>query len=411
MQLTLDGQIDAVLREAGLACPPELSGRRAALEAAAADPALAARVDPLLLALREREVAAAGLPARLGGASRGRLLASDAISTVWEAWDSGGQRVALRVLAPAWRHDPVWLRRLERGALAAAGVAGVARAEWISGGETPHVRYALGGPALADLLPAEDPPSERELARFLAGGLRGLAALHARGLVAGALGPESLLLGPEGVTLAWFDPVLRSPGDSRADLSALGRAVGLLDPGAITRMGGLAHGFAESPPPTASDGAELLRRTMAGLLADARHTLVLRARVQRRATARGRLLAAVRRLERALPPPAGTVCLRAGHDAVMVVAESDGEVVRGGPVAGVPARFLPVIYTRAAGLDPGGCRALLRAWATRTGGDEERRARIQAQLGADDAAAAALCRWLAGQARLRASRLLLERSR
>ena len=111
-----------------------------------------------------------------------------------------------------------------------------------------------------------------------------------------------------------------------------------------------------------------------------------------------------------MPPPSGTVCLRAGHDAVITVAESDGTTVRGGPVAGLPARFLPIIYTRAAGMDPSGCRALLRAWATRTRGDEARRAALQDELGTSDETAAALCRWMAGQARLRAFRLLLERS-
>ena len=55
-------------------------------------------------------------------------------------------------------------------------------------------------------------------------------------------------------------------------------------------------------------------------------------------------------------------------------------------------------------------RALLRAWATRTRGDEARRAALQDELGTSDETAAALCRWMAGQARLRAFRLLLERS-
>ncbi len=412
MQDALTARAGALLSEAGRAAPQELSERRAALEALGDDARWQARADPLLLALREREVAGAGLPAVVGGARRGRWLDGDAISSVWEGWTRDGQRCALRLLAPTWRNDPVWLRRLERGVRLAGGLPGLAPASWVDRGEWPHVRLRLLGPSLADLSADQQPvdlPSERELARFLAGGLRGLASLHRLGLVHGGLDGRHLLLGPEGVVLAWFDPVRREVASAEEDLAALGRAVAALDPGARTRLGALAHGFAESPPPPGA-GIELLRRAAAATLAEARHTIVLRRRRQRRLSGRSRLLAAVRALERALPPPAGTVCLRAGHDAVLVVAESDGERIRGGPVAGVPARFLPVLYTRAAGLDPTGCRALLRAWATRARGDEERRGRVQAELGATDEQAAALCRWIAGQARLRAFRLLLERS-
>jgi len=410
MDAQLSGRADALLRDAGVTPPADLAGKRAALEALAADPALAAAVDPVLLGLRELEITGAGLPSIIGGARRGRLLSRDAVSSVWEAWTPDGQRWGLRLLEPPWRNDPVLLRRLERHARAGAGLSHVAPLSWVNDPEWPHVRARLQGPSLADLLPAEELPSEREMARFLAGGLAGLTALHDRGNVHGDLRPRDLLVTPDGVRLAWFDPVSRTPGDPAADIAALGRAVSALDPDALTRLGALAHGFAESPPPGAAACAELLRRSMAGTLAATRHSLVMRARLQRRSTARGRLLAAIRRLERALPPPAGTVCLRAGHDAVITVAESDGVTVRGGPVAGLPARFLPIIYTRAAGLDPSGCRALLRAWATRARGDEERRVGLQSSLEATDDTAAALCRWLAGQARLRAFRLLLERS-
>lgn len=410
MDEQLIAEVDALLRAEGVTPPPELTGRRAALEGLAAEPSRAAAVDVLLLGLRELETAGAGLPSAIGGARRGRLLSRDGISSVWEAWTPEGQRVALRLLEPPWRNDPVWLRRLERHARAVAGLSGVAPLSWVNDPEWPHVRTRLSGPSLADLLPAEELPSERELARFLVGGLTGLSALHSRGFAHGDLAPRHLLLTPGGVQLAWFDPVSRTPGDPMEDLSALGRAVAALDPEARTRLGALAHGFAESPPPGADACGELLRRAMAGTLADTRHTLMMRARRQRRSTARGRLLAAIRGLERALPPPTGTFCLRAGHDAVITVATSDGAAVRGGPVAGLPAPFLPIIYTRAAGLDPSGCRALLRAWSTRGRGDEARRAGLQAELEASDTDAAALCRWLAGQARLRAFRLLLERS-
>ena len=109
--------------------------------------------------------------------------------------------------------------------------------------------------------------------------------------------------------------------------------------------------------------------------------------------------------------PAGTVCLRAGQDSVLVVAESDGERVLGGGLAALPVRFLPEIWSPERGLDASASRMLLRSFATRRTGDEARRAEVQLELGATDEQADHLCRWLSAQARLRAAAKLLQLSR
>jgi len=380
-----------------------LSAWRAAVEALASPEA-----DPLLWRLRELEAAGEGVPADLAGARRHAVWQFDRISVTFEGWVDG-ERVALRALRRGLERDPVWRRRLERGASHLPGPEVMAPTQFI-GEPWPHLRVPLGGPSLADLLPAEDRPDTRVLARFLGGGLAGLCCLHARGLVHGDLGPEHLVMTCDGVRLAWLDPMLEEHREVSRDVAELGAAIAQLDPERVDPVGDLARALAEDPPPSAGMAEELLLRVLASELAERRHRLALRGRMMLRAGEEARLLRAVRRLGDSVAPPAGTFCLRAGHDAVIVVAESDGEKVRGGPVAGLPARFMPTVWSREGGLEPTGARALLRAWATRMRGDEERRQGQARDLGHSDEQAQDLCRFLSAQARLRAVRMLLELS-
>jgi hypothetical protein len=380
-----------------------LSAWREAVEALASQAA-----DPLLWRLRELEAATDGVPAQLGGVRRGAVWAVDRISVTFEGW-ADGERVVVRTLRRGLEQDPVWRRRLERAATHFPPSAVLAPSVFVPD-PWPHVRCTLGGPSLADFLPAEDQPETSLLARFLSGGLAGLRALHDQGLVHGGLTPQHLVLNEGGVKLAWLDPQLEGVGAPSEDLAALGSAVAQLDPERRDPVGDLARGFAEDPPPNAELAEGLLLRTLAATLAGRRHSLALRGRMLSRAGDEARLLRAVRRLAESVPPPEGTYCLRQGHDAVMVVAESDGQRVRGGPVAGLPARFLPTVWSRDGGLEPTGARVLLRAWATRNRGDEDRRAEQAKELGHSDEQAQSLCRWLSAQSRLRAVRMLLELS-
>ena len=107
------------------------------------------------------------------------------------------------------------------------------------------------------------------------------------------------------------------------------------------------------------------------------------------------------------PPPRGRFCLRADANGVLVLVESDGSCVRGGAAAELEAQFLPVLWRRDGDLDVQASRAVLRAWARRGDGDSARRAAASSALGTGEAGAAAIVRWLTGQARLRALRLVL----
>ena len=366
------------------------------------------RADALLWQLRELEAASEGVPVELGGVRRGSVWQADRISVTFEGW-ADGERVVLRALRRGLERDPVWRRRLERGASQLPGPEVLAPTAFVPE-PWPHLRIPLRGPSLADLLPAEDHPDTRVLARFLAGGLAGLERLHGLGLVHGGVRPDHLILGEEGVRLAWLDPLIDASREPAQDLADLGAAVARLDPEGVDPVGDLARAMADEAPPNAAFASALLLRTLGAELAERRHRLALRGRMLRRAAEEARLLRAVRRLADSIPPPRGTFCLRAGHDAVLVVADCDGERVRGGPVAGLPARFLPTVWSRQSGLEPTGTRALLRAWATRQRGDEDRRAEQAAELGHDDEQAQGLCRWLSAQSRLRAVRMLLELS-
>ncbi len=391
-----------------MAAPPTIPDRAGL--AAEREAALAAGDDARLLALRELELAGRALDPVIAGVRRDRLVAHDALATTWEGWElDGGRRVLLRVIRPRWRRDPVMRRRflarlrppaVRHPHLALPAVVGEAGG-WL------HLRVALRGLPLGELAALGEPPGTEELARLLGAGLAALDALHRAGFVLGGDPGRLLCADPERPALAWLDPF--DPGGGPADdLRALARAVAALDPEGEDPLGLLAASWAEDPPPSARDAGAVLRGALAGLLAAERHRLVRQRRRRGRQDRAARLARAVRRLERALPPPPGRFCLRAGRDAVLVVVHSDGQVVRGGATADPRTRHLPRAWSAEAGLEPAPTRFLLRAWAGRAEGDEARRRRVQAELGARDAEAEALMRWLSGMARLRRARKLVE---
>ena len=125
-----------------------------------------------------------------------------------------------------------------------------------------------------------------------------------------------------------------------------------------------------------------------------------------------RLARAIRRLASLTTPPPGKFCLKAGQDGVLVIAESDGEVVRGGAATDVSeGRFLPIIYTQSQGLDAQSARFLMRSWAMRASGDVEVQAAHNADLGTTEEAASQLVRWLSAMARVRSASLILRAGR
>jgi len=383
---------------------------RAALETLAdREPTRLQALDPILLLLRDRETCGEGLPAVVGEVRRAALMDADAISTTWRGWNvRTGAPEAVRCPKPAVLRDPVWGRRLERGAALAARIPGLAPLAWRPHGEWPHVHASLPGVPLDDLLPAEDPPDAVQLVRWSLLALDHLGALHERGLVHGSLGARHLLVAPSDLVLAWFDPVTEAPGTPAGDLAGLARALAALDPESAHPLVQAVAPWIEAPPASVPDALGLVRAALSETLLAERHRLAARARRGARDGRTARLHRAATYLARALPPPVGRCCLSAASDGSLVVVESDGRVVRGGAAAGVPPRGLPVVHAPDRGLDAPLARRLLRAWARRDEGDPALRARAQAAWGGDDATGEALARWLSARSRLRRAVLLLD---
>lgn len=377
----------------GLPFDPLACGRARAEAEAAGD-------DARLLALRELEIAEAELPPVIDGARRVRLLCADALATTWEAWDLWrGGRLLLRCIRPGWRRDAVMLRRMAR-ALDAPDPP-----HWSPDGAWPHLRVHAPGPLLIDRLPVEDAPDTRFLARALGAGLLGLAKLHAAGRVHGGPMAAHLAEGPAGMELLWVD-AFAPEGGAEGDLRKLGAAVAALDPDGADPIAQLAADWAESPPPSAADGARLLARQLATTLLGARHRVETRARRRHRQDGLARLAELASALAE-FAPPKGRFCLRADGNGVLVLVESDGSELRGGAAAELDARFLPVLWRQGGDLDVQASRAVQRAWARRGDGDPARRAELQSALGSTERGAEAVVRWLAGQTRLRALRKVL----
>ena len=360
--------------------------------------------DARLFALRELELAHQALPPAIDGVRRVRLLATDAISTTWEGWNlDGGERVFLRCLRPRWKADPVMTRRMSRDA--------TGDVSWHPDGDWPHLRAVAHGGLLIDRFPIEDVPSAAQLARTLGYGLRALAELHARGeahpgpLAAFMVEREHRLQIPY---LGRFDSD-QTPSDNLRDLA---ETIYALDPVGSSPVAQLAEEWMVDPPPTAADGVRLLTQCLGGALLAERHRLSVAGRSTARMDRSTRLARAIRRLASLTTPPPGKFCLKAGQDGVLVIAESDGEVVRGGAATDVSeGRFLPIIYTQSQGLDAQSARFLMRSWAMRASGDVEVQAAHNADLGTTEDAASQLVRWLSAMARVRSASLILRAGR
>ncbi len=397
-----------LLQEAGCGLEQPLEARRAALEGLAdRHPERLQQLDPYLLRLRAAELAAEGLPERIGGLRLSHLLAQDATTTTWLGWDEErGTQGAVRCGRPGWRRDPVLLRRLERGVRAASGVRGLVSMRYQAHGAWPHVAYELEGVILASLLPAEDPPDPLQLTRWLATGLETLRALHGRGLTIHGLAPKQLVLHPHRAQLLWLDP-LEGGAQPARDVADLARCLMLLEPDRRQPLVQLMEPWGNNPPASSEEACTLLQRALADHLAHRRHALALRHRSADRGSRAARLYAAAQDLQAALPPPAGRCVLRAGHDRVLSLVESDGATVRGGAAAGVPPHGLLPLYSTRRGLDAPAARTLLRAWARRGDGQEELRRSAQERWGGSDEDGERIVRWLRIASRLRRAQLTL----
>lgn len=364
----------------------------------------------LELLRRDMERAADRLPPTVEGVRRTRLIAWDATTTLWEGWHAeSGARTLLRVVrpgAPARALERV-TRPLRHPALAPPDSL---RSVGLDGGLVPAT--VLLGPilgTLGDVLPIEEPDDPVWRARVLIGALRSLVALHAVGEVHGMVCAELLVLaehGPAPARQEWHlvwpgPPEVAHPLDPVDDLRALGAiGVALGDP--------VVAGFAEYPPPSASDAARLYVDSLGEDLLGACRAVWRRVRQHSREGRAERLKRLIARLEAAVPAPVAEGCVRAARDGGLWMVRSDGASVWGGACSSSSVRHLPTLV-EGGRFDVAGIRALLRAGATRGGGDERRRATITTELGTSEERVDQLLRWLSGRMRLRTDRLVLDR--
>jgi len=363
--------------------------------------------DETLAAWRDLEDAARGLPPVIDGVRRTRLLEHDVLATTWEGWEtSTGRRTLLRCLRPRFARDPAVHRHLvaalARVQPSAALAVGTARLD----GDWPHAQVGLDGVSLHEILPLEDTPDPAWLARLLGRLLQGASTLHASDIGLPDTWPRLLHIAEGGPRLAWLG-TLRPPGPEPALLTAIAGALATPEQHGEHELSSLLRLWRSEPPPGLDHAQALLRSRLGTWLGGHRHALAQRAGRVGRQDRLTRLSVMVSRLRRAVPPPAMETCLRSDKHGVLVVARSDGTRVWGGTCTEARPATLPLVFDPDKGLVATASRPLLRAWATRKSGNEAMRAEVLADLGATDADAHALVRWLSGRARLRAATLLL----
>ncbi len=323
----------------------------------------------------DMEAAAERGPSRFGSIRRNKLLAWDANTSAWDAWDTvSGQRVHLVT--------GVWKPPVREGVLSWLPVGAGA---WV----TPPIELSL-----SDLLPdiGEDPVL---CAQVLVAAVRSLPDPF------GTLGPSTV------VRSGGVWSISGIPGGEREEgVAGVGRLAGLFGH----------HGEALAELVEMPDlGVPTVEHMLVTELSDRLVAQVHRIRRRPLVAARERRLTAVRhlaeRLAKAVRPPKGKGCLAVDAQGAMAMLECDGEVLRGGIRAGGdPAKpaTLGVLWDRGE-LDGHAVRPLLRLWSSRREGDEARRNDVQKAIGGDDAFVEAALGFMRQSAHLRVDRMLLLR--
>ena len=350
--------------------------------------------DAELFRTRSLERACEALPPVIDGVRRNHLLWADAISSTWSGWSiEAGRQTLLRCLRPDWRSDPVMRRRMARGQRM---LPAICAGQWCPDGDWPHLRLPLPGPLLIDSLPLESPLPTDLLAGLLTRALAGLCALHAEGLHLGGDLAAHLSLSGSGPKMIWldrFDP----PGSAQDDLINLGMLAQQLSPDARDPLARVVADWAANPPPSAMDGAVLLRQTMSQTLLAHRHRLRQSHRTNAHLSDVARLSRLVERLA-AWPPPPAAACLSANDPEAPVLVICDGErIISDGAV----------VFSPSQGLHLAAYRKLARAWRRRSAAMEEARLSVQTRIGGQPGEATSLIRWMTARSQLRTLRLLM----
>ncbi|HZU95380.1 MAG TPA: tetratricopeptide repeat protein [Planctomycetota bacterium] len=300
----------------------------------------------------------------LGRWTLGEKLGQGGMGAVYAATDASGRRVALKVLL---ERDPQLLARFELEARAAQAVRHENVAETIelfSANGLPVIAMELlPGGSLHDLVKARGALPWPEAATLARGVARGLAAIHARGLVHRDLKPQNVLLdAARRPKITDFGLVRRSPGLAQSEhLTKTGVLLGTyayMAPEMAERadvdfradlysLGALAYELLSGAPPFEGVGLILVKK----LLTDAPRSLAARG-------VPAKLDALVLRLLAKKPeerPETATDVARDLDDILAAKATSTG------PPRRVPMAALALGLLAASALGAGGAWLALRA--------------------------------------------------
>lgn len=174
------------------------------------------------------------LPCELGGYQLLRLIGSGGTSSVFEALDAEGRRVAFKLLHPAVAADPAARTRLAREVstlqrIRGEGIAHVLDAEQ-DGADVFIVTELVEGPTLTQDVRDSGPYSIAELGPLARQMAATLDEVHAAGLIHRDLKPGNVMIGESGPVLIDFGIAQGSDDDRLTSTGLVTGTPGYLDP-------------------------------------------------------------------------------------------------------------------------------------------------------------------------------------
>lgn len=331
-----------------------------------------------------------GIPPVVASVRRERLVRWDATSVTFDGTDvHTGRAVRVRVLRRHAANDPVLRRTLLRDARVLRDALGTPVMAWE--GAQVAITCVLGGAPLGVPEEDDDLAGDRVLVRMLGTALDALARAESQGVGFPPLSIDELVDVDGRARL-----VCLTPAALARDGEQVSRVAQAIDTwwgeGPPTAVDSMVAGFATFPPSTAVEALQWLREALRVHLVGERHALVARQSEIAADLSRERLMDLVARLTVAVGPPQGRGAVGVDLEGTTTVLVGHGDALTWGDE---PVFTNGELEVRAA-------RRMVRQRAA-----ARPSARLQAEVGGDDAFVDAACRWTSGSLALRTVRLLL----